>query len=239
MSSSKWLVGAVSMVLMASAANAENRLEKEEGAGMFTGAAMGAVVGGPIGAVVGLFVGGITGDLVSSKRHSEEYAAAVEKELQDARITLAGAEQQLKDTQLALAEATAHQDSDPFLSSLAERLHGEVLFRTGSAELDGPTQLRLAELGAVLAQQSIVSIELDGFADPRGSQARNLELSQARAAAVRDALMAGGLPLERIQLAAHGESKTTAIDGDTEAYAWERRVSVAIRATEDAKLAKR
>ena len=38
-----------------------------------------------------------------------------------------------------------------------------------------------------------------------------------------------GVAPEQIRLAAHGEDLTTAAENDVEAYAWERRVSLAIR----------
>jgi outer membrane protein OmpA-like peptidoglycan-associated protein len=230
----KWLIGAMSLVLISGAAQAKEPLEKEHKAGMLTGAAMGAVAGGPVGAVFGMVAGALSGDLLSGKRIAEEQALALEQEKQ----TL---EARLQETQQALLALNSVQDTqqDPLIGALAERLHGEVLFRTGSSVLDEPTQQRLADLGTVLAEQSLVVIELEGFADPRGKKDINLQLSEARAAAVREALMKGGLDPERIQLTAHGESKSTALPGDDEAYAWERRVSVAIRATQDSKVANR
>ena len=54
-------------------------------------------------------------------------------------------------------------------------------------------------------------------------------MSLARADAVREALIRGGVAPEQIRLAAHGEDLTTAAVDDVEAYAWERRVSLAIR----------
>jgi outer membrane protein OmpA-like peptidoglycan-associated protein len=232
--SSKWVIGAMSLVLVSGAANAKEQLEAEHKAGMFTGAAMGAVVGGPVGAVFGLVVGAMGGDFLSGKRIAEQHAQALEKEKQDLEL-------QLQETQEALAQLSTQTsvEPDPLLSSLAERLHGEVLFHTGSAEVEAAMQERLAELGAILAQQPLVMIEVEGFTDPRGSKDANLALSEARAVAVREALLKGGLAGDRVHVSAHGESKSTAPLGDSEAYAWERRVSVAIRTSQVGQLAKR
>lgn len=232
--SNKWLVGTMSMVLMCGAADAEEQIEKEQKAGMLTGAAMGAVVGGPVGAAFGVIIGAIGGDMASGKRIAEQHALALEKDTESLRA-------QLQETQQALALLNAREETsdEPLFAMLAERLHGDVLFRTGSAELDVTMQQRLGELGTVLAKQSFITVDVSGFADPRGKKDVNLQLSEARANAVRDALVKGGLPSERIQLTAHGESQSTALAGDQEAYAWERRVSVAIRTTADSKVAKR
>ena len=42
--------------------------------------------------------------------------------------------------------------------------------------------------------------ELSGFADPTGDAAKNLELAKQRAITVRDALVAAGVPTERVDL---------------------------------------
>lgn len=234
--SSKWLVGAMSVVLLSGAAQAKEQLEKEHKAGMVTGAAMGAIVGGPVGAAFGVVIGAIGGDFASTERIAKEHAAALEQEKRSLQA-------QLEETQKTLAVLSERQGENsteaPLLASLAERLHGDVLFRTASADVDPTMQQYLSELGAVLAQQPWITIEVEGFADPRGQQDANQHLSEARAAAVRDALMQGGLQAERIEVTAHGESQSTALPGDQEAYAWERRVSVAIRSVPDGQVAKR
>lgn len=234
--SNKWLVGAMSVVLLSGAAHAKEQLEKEHKAGMLTGAAMGAAVGGPIGAAFGVVIGAIGGDFAKGERVAKEHAAALEKDKQSLQV-------QLEQTQ-SLLTALSQRENEmaneaPLFASLAERLHGDVLFRTGSADLDPTMQQHLSELGAVIAQQAEVVIEVNGFADPRGRREENQHLSEARATAVKDALLQGGLQPERIQLTAHGENQSTALPGDQEAYAWERRVSVAIRMAPDAQVAKR
>jgi outer membrane protein OmpA-like peptidoglycan-associated protein len=234
--SNKWLIGAMSVVLVAGAATAKEQLEKEHKAGMMTGAAMGAVAGGPVGAAFGLIVGAIGGDFASGKRIAEERSAALQIETENLQAQLEQTQQQL----LSLSQREVDSSfADALFTSLAERLHGDVLFRTGSAELDPAMAQRLSELGALVAQQRSIKVEVDGFADPRGKKDANQQLSEARANAVREALIQGGLEPERIQVAAHGETRSTALSGDEEAYAWERRVSVAIRTANDTQVAKR
>jgi outer membrane protein OmpA-like peptidoglycan-associated protein len=212
----KALIGAVAIALSTGVANAgENKFTKEEGVGMGSGAAIGAVVGGPIGAVVGLFVGGIIGDSVGTATRADLHAKQLEQELIDTRV--------------ALAKASESTGGDEMLDRLAEQLHADVMFRTGSADIDSQVAAKIEALGALLAAHGQLEIQLNGFADPRGTPEQNLELSLRRADAVREALIRGGVTPEQIRLSAHGEDLTTAAKDDIEAYAWERRVSLAIR----------
>jgi outer membrane protein OmpA-like peptidoglycan-associated protein len=81
-------------------------------------------------------------------------------------------------------------------------------------------------------------VQLHGFADPRGRSEENLKLSALRAEAVRAALIGGGADPAQIAISAHGEDLTTAAKDDVEAYAWERRVSLAIRPVGEASVAR-
>lgn len=218
----KMLIGAVAVALSSSAAYAgENKFTKEEGSGMLGGAAVGAIVGGPIGAAVGLMVGGIVGDGIGTAKRGEKEAIQRADELQ----------QELVDTRIALAKASERTGGDEMLDALAARLHADVMFRTGTAELDADVQKKIEDLGQMLASHPQLEIQLHGFADPRGKSEKNLELSLLRAGVVRDALMRGGAAPEQIRISAHGEDLTTAPKDDLEAYAWERRVSISIRPT--------
>ncbi|HKU14484.1 MAG TPA: OmpA family protein [Steroidobacteraceae bacterium] len=224
----KVLIGAVAVALCSGAAHAgENKFTKQEGAGMLGGAAAGAAVGGPIGAAVGLMIGGIVGDNFGQAKRAEKEAIALAGELQ----------QELVDTRIALAKASERTGGDEMLDALAARLHADVMFRTGTADLEVDVQKKIADLGQMLASHPQLEIQLHGFADPRGNSEKNLELSMARASAVRDALISGGAAPEQIRISAHGEDLTTAPKDDLEAYAWERRVSIAIRPTSPAAVA--
>jgi outer membrane protein OmpA-like peptidoglycan-associated protein len=128
-----------------------------------------------------------------------------------------------------LSKASEPTEGEEMLNALAERLHADVMFRTGGADLDQPVVDQLSELGKLLATHTQLEVQLHGFADPRGTPEQNLELSLRRADAVREALIKGGAAPEQIRLTAHGEDLTTAPKDDVEAYAWERRVSLAIR----------
>lgn len=193
---------------------------KELNVGIGSGAIAGAFVGGPFGAVIGVMVGAIAGKHAEKVRATAKKATALEAQL-------ASTTQQLSDAQLAL-NAAAEKSNDPMLVQLAQQLRGDVLFRTGSAELDANALNKLGQLASVLAAYPGLGVEVDGFADPRGKAGENFELSQQRASAVRAALIVGGAAPDSIRLTAHGEQLSTAAKDDMEAYSWERRVSVVV-----------
>lgn len=222
----KTLIAAVALAVSSGAAYAgeKNEFTKQEGVGMFSGAAAGAIVGGPIGAAVGLMFGGILGDSVGTASRAQLHAQQLEEQSKQL-------EQELIDTRIALAKASERTGGDEMLDALAQRLHADVLFRTNDAKMDADVASKLEDLGKLLALHGQLEVQLHGFADPRGRTEKNLELSLERANAVREALIRGGAAPEQIQLSAHGSDLTTAPKGDLEAYAWERRVSLSIRPT--------
>ena len=229
----KSLVMAVALAVSSGAAYAgeKNEFTKEEGVGMFSGAAAGAIVGGPIGAAVGAMFGGILGDSIGTTNRAQTHAKQMEQQSKHL-------EQELIDARIALAKASERTGGDEMLDALAQRLHADVLFRTGDAKMENEVASKLEDLGKLLALHGRLEVQLHGFADPRGTPEKNLELSLERANAVREALIRGGAAPEQIQLSAHGSDLTTAPKGDLEAYAWERRVSLSIRPVDTSAVAR-
>jgi hypothetical protein len=109
---------------------------------------------------------------------------------------------------------------------LQEALSVEVFFRTEESGLGGPTEERLAKLAALVEPMGGAVIRLDGYTDARGTETYNSTLSMARAEAVRDALIRGGMPAERVILTGAGETTSTAPEQDTDGMALERRVEM-------------
>lgn len=68
-------------------------------------------------------------------------------------------------------------------------LDGSVLFSVGSAVLKPDAQAALKDLANEIAQAGITAFEITGHTDSDGSAEYNLELSNARATAVRDYLL--------------------------------------------------
>jgi outer membrane protein OmpA-like peptidoglycan-associated protein len=107
-------------------------------------------------------------------------------------------------------------------------LQGDVLFRTDSVDMSAETLHEIQVLGGVLAKSPALTIRLDGYADPRGTDDANMKLSEARADAVRDAFLSAGVSERSIEVNAYGKSRSTAEDSD--GYALERRVRLTVQA---------
>ena len=199
----------------------KERQSKEESIGLGSGAAIGALAGGPVGLILGAAFGGLFGDRF---HHVKAERAAAEQRATDAQLAADLAERsagrQLHETERVSAqlasERAAHRED------LQQALSAEVFFRTEDATLDDATADRLAKLGGMMAPLDGTVIHLDGYADARGTEKYNAQLSATRAGAVREALIRGGMPAERIIVRADGETGATAADAD--GMALERRV---------------
>lgn len=79
-----------------------------------------------------------------------------------------------------------------------------IFFETGSAELDAVARQSVRQVVLLLSRVE-GKVQISGYADDRGTRELNKELSQRRAEAVRDALVAAGIPEERLLLEAKGD----------------------------------
>ncbi len=75
-----------------------------------------------------------------------------------------------------------------------------VHFNTGSDTISEAGASIVDGYAAYLQKNPDAKAELSGYSDPTGDAAKNLELAKARAMVVRDALVAKGVPAERIAL---------------------------------------
>ena len=104
-----------------------------------------------------------------------------------------------------------------------------VNFRSNSADLLSNVESQLNAQAATLLDNPDVQIEVAGHTDAVGEASDNLDLSQRRAEAVRDYLIAKGVIAERIIAKGYGESEPIASNDDVEGKAENRRVELRIR----------
>src|SRR5207248_9848703 len=107
-------------------------------------------------------------------------------------------------------------------------LNGSVLFTTGTARLLPTARERLDEVAEALKTESGAQFLVEGFTDSRGSEPRNLRLSQARAEAVRDYLVGHGVDDARIRALGKGADRPVASNATADGRANNRRVEIIV-----------
>jgi len=239
---SKW-VWTIGLMGLSTAAFADDPKPRppQEPVGFVAGGVIGAFAAGPIGAVVGAGLGTWLGNRVhraSDAKKAEAQVALLESDksqLQNEKSTLLSEKSQLAETNQVLSAKlddlsqkvqtaqTAKQDA----SEVLDGLQGDVLFRTGSAEITPDIAHQIQVLAQAVAKSPELKIRVDGYADPRGTIDTNMKLSQDRANAVRDLLLASGISDEALEVNAYGKSQSTAEDSD--GYALERRVRLTLQ----------
>lgn len=204
--------------------------------GIVAGGILGAVVGGPPGAIAGMALGGIATERELEARRNGELEAETATLAQE-RDRLAAERSGL---QARVTELDRHLEHErrlaaarPEVSELADGLAFSVGFRTDSAEPPATADESLAALALLIAAVPSLEVQLDGYADPRGADEHNLALSQARAAAIRDRLVAAGIPASRIRLAGHGATADGETTGDPDGWALQRRVEIRLERDEE------
>jgi len=219
----------LALSLVASPAFAANNASTEESVGVGVGAVIGGVAGGPVGFIIGAAIGAKLGDefherneevdsLSASLYGSENKVSSLERDI----AALQG-EVRSRTDELQQARELAKPE---LLTLLKAGIEMDLLFRTDEDVLSDSTGGRLEQLAASLAANPDIQIHLDGYADERGDEIYNQDLSARRVAYVRDVLVAAGIPADRISIDAHGES--TAAEQNADSFALERRVSLTL-----------
>jgi len=249
-----WTIGLVG-VSAAAFADAPKTAPPQEPAGFVAGAVIGGFAAGPVGAVLGAGLGTWLGNRVhraGQASKAEAVAIALESDksgLQMQRAALltekdaltaanSSLATQLDDLSQKIATAQSAKDVDTReqTAKLLDGLQGNVLFRTGSAEITPDIAHQVQVLAQAVATSPELKVRVDGYADPRGTADTNMQLSEARANAVRDLFLAAGVNDENLEVNAYGKSQSVAADSD--GYALERRVRLTLQAQGDEAVAK-
>lgn len=206
----------------ASAAPGRTPASKQENIGVFSGLAIGALAGGPFGAIAGAATGAWLGERYHRQSEEKKTLAARLRETEAARAQLQGDLAELREQGTLMGEALDRTNN----------LETTIGFRTGDASISEDDAARLRKVGTLAGSLGHVKVHVAGYADPRGPEALNAELSAQRANAVAHILMAAGVDSSRLEVEAHGETASTSAEGDLDGYAFDRRVVVRIEQPE-------
>ena len=255
-----WTMGLMGVSVAALAAEPKPA-PPQEPAGFITGGVIGGFAAGPVGAVIGAGIGTWLGNRVhraGEAAKAEAQVAALQKDEQQLRTeelqlrtenaSLLTEKGDLEETNRALtsrldqlshsveaAQSAQDEVAQGEAAKVLDGLQGDVLFRTGSAEITPEMANGIHVLAEAVAKSPALKVRVDGYADPRGTVKANLKLSEARANAVRDLFLAAGVDDEALEINAYGKSQSVAADSD--GYALERRVRLTLQAQEPAAVA--
>jgi outer membrane protein OmpA-like peptidoglycan-associated protein len=201
----------ISVLLVASlgcaATNSVLDTKAKKGAvlGTLAGAAAGAAIGGHDhragGMLIGAAAGALAGGLVG------HYLDKQAQELD----AIPGADVQRRD------------------DSLLVNFQDQLLFDTGSAQLNPGAYDRLRSLATTLNNYPKSQVIIKGHTDSVGEEAFNQRLSEERADRVRSFLIAEGVDPSRITAIGFGESMPVTTNATAEGRTQNRRVEIEIR----------
>jgi outer membrane protein OmpA-like peptidoglycan-associated protein len=189
---------------------------KQQKKGTVIGAAGGAVVGGVIGhatgstargAIIGAAVGGAAGALIG--RRMDQQAAELARELPPGtRVSRVG-------------------------EGIAVTFEDGILFPFDSASLKPEARDNLHELAQSLRDNARTDVLIVGHTDATGRDEYNEGLSRRRASAAASFLGGQGVTRDRLRTEGRGESEPVASNDDESGRQRNRRVEVAIYASEE------
>ena len=152
----------------------------------------------------------------SSTDTSEADAAAAEAAAAEAAAAEAAA------AEAAAAEAAAAQQA---LEDAADAVGTVFYFEFDSSALTDSARSAVdAHIAALLGNDA--SVRLEGHTDERGTREYNLALGERRANAVRDYMVANGVPSYRIETISYGEENPAAYGSSESNWQQNRRVEL-------------
>lgn len=105
---------------------------------------------------------------------------------------------------------------------------GDVLFDLGKADLKTSGQQTVARLAQFMKEYEDRRVRVEGYTDSTGEASYNQALSERRALAVQDALIAQGIERRRVEIRGFGEQYPVASNDTAAGRQQNRRVEIVI-----------
>lgn len=102
----------------------------------------------------------------------------------------------------------------------------DLFFNYDQSDLRPDAANAVVDDAAYLVAHPEVKLTIAGYADERGSAEYNIALGMQRAVATRDALVAGGVAVERIQVISYGKERPFCSDDTDNCYQLNRRAQL-------------
>lgn len=113
--------------------------------------------------------------------------------------------------------------------SVKLNIPGQVLFRTGSADVSPAFQQTLDQVGSTIVEYCGLTATVTGHTDSTGSHMTNARLSLARAESVASYLRSRGVDGSRLYAEGRGPDQPIASNADEAGRAQNRRVEIFVR----------
>jgi len=211
---------------IASADDIQHISSVKEDAGFGVGALIGGLLAGPPGAIIGAAGGTWIG---TRETETDNTIASLEKKLNAKSIELAYQQNELANTRKAFEQEfqrVVHSQEIQSLEKLSQGISYDIYYKTNHAEIRDDIRPQIVQLVALVKPYPQIQIQIEGYADYRGSESYNMELSKKRIDNVRSEFINAGISAQRLQSHAYGERQTKAQQGDIEAYMFDRRVTI-------------
>jgi outer membrane protein OmpA-like peptidoglycan-associated protein len=154
---------------------------------------------------------------------AQEAAAAERLRAAQATDAATTAQERVRVLEAQMKEIEGKQTERGLLVTL-----GDVLFAFNKSELTAQAGPRLDKLASFLKQFPQRKLLVEGYTDSVGGDSYNMQLSERRAAAIRDALVQRGVDASRIVTKGYGKAYPVAENGTVDGRALNRRVEVVI-----------
>ncbi|MES2964125.1 MAG: OmpA family protein [Bdellovibrionota bacterium] len=181
--------------------------------------AMGAGIGAAAGAAVGAVIGHQTGQ--------RDKGAAIGAVLGGTVGGVAGNRMDRQAKELEKIAETKRTEQ-----GLVTKLKSDILFDTGKAELKGQAQANLKQMADIMKKYPENVLTVKGYTDNTGTDKVNIPLSEKRAAAVKAALTANGLPNATVSSVGMGPQNPVAENSSATGRQQNRRVEIEVTVDE-------
>lgn len=177
----------------------------------------------------------------AGRASAEQAIRRLRQERENIRLTARSREAQTARERATEAESRAREFEQRLQEELAARpterglviTLSDVFFEVNEAELKAGAMRNLSRLVQLLRQSPERQVRIEGFADATGPAEYNLELSQRRADAVRDFLIANGIRPDRVVAQGYGERFPVAPNTTAAGRQQNRRVAIVVSDEEE------
>ncbi len=208
---------ALTLIISCDAVKNANNTQKGAAIGAGGGAVIGGIIGNNVGsgntalgAIIGAVVGGAAGGYIGNRM--DRQAERIEEEIPGAEVKRVGEG----------INVTFNEDAG-------------VYFDTNKSEVKGTSAETLNKLAGIFKEYPKSIILVEGHTDSAGSDEYNWKLSQQRAESVTSYLVSKGISSGRFTTKWYGETQPRESNDTAEGKAANRRVELAIIASEELK----